>query len=234
MGAGGREGESIGRTHRLKAAKAGREKAKQAAVPGAPDCLRCILATAATCLAATLVVVWLAAGCGLDPCGAHGECSGVFVAECTCTGGFSGDACQYAEEYSVRGCATEQHCGDYNRTSSSCDGAPVYQLGGPDGPVLYRHTGRLTNWALGPSKRRGDCAAIPALSSSRSQLGLGTVFVRSQYKSEYDQVATASGTGDPTEEPPSSPLFEGEFGGWRDFEAPLGSQLGTVTVHDSR
>ena len=39
-----------------------------------------------------------------------------------------------------------------------CDGVPTYQLGGPDGPVLYRlYDGGSTHWYVGPSDRLNDC-----------------------------------------------------------------------------
>ena len=54
--------------------------------------------------------------------------------------------------------------GDYangNTDPTLCDNAPVFQAGGPDGPVLYRvydsyHGG--TSWVVGPSDRLNDCS----------------------------------------------------------------------------
>ena len=177
-----------------------------------------------SCLSATLVIVWLASGCGLAPCGEHGNCDGIFSATCICNGGYYGDACQYSARYVVEGCVVRSHCGTFNETNLRCDGAPVYQSGA-NGPVLYRHTGRATNWAVGPARRKVDCAAIPALSSFTTSNSELVVYARSYW---HDSGTAVDATG----EPPSSPLFEGSFGGWRDFGAPHGSQLGTVKVRD--
>ena len=39
-----------------------------------------------------------------------------------------------------------------------CDGVPTYQLGGPDGPVLYRYyDDGSTYWFVGPSDALNDC-----------------------------------------------------------------------------
>ena len=40
-----------------------------------------------------------------------------------------------------------------------CDGVLTYQLGGPDGPVLYRFYdgGGSTQWVVGPSDALNDC-----------------------------------------------------------------------------
>jgi hypothetical protein len=204
-------------------AKAGGMKAVKAvkAMKTDPqDTSRPAMLVMVVCLSGTLVTVWLASGCGLAPCGAHGVCEGIFMASCACTDGFLGDACQYGAQYEVEGCHVQRHCGTFNQTSYRCDRAPVYQLGGDDGPVLYRHTTRDTNWAIGPSSRKVDCAAIPALSSFTQGVTEHVVYVRSY----FDGVLL--------EEPPSSLHFDGSFGGWRDFEAPHGSQLGAVQVRD--
>lgn len=198
-------------------------KAVKAMKKDPQDASRPAMMILVSCLSGTLVVVWLAAGCGLAPCGAHGVCEGIFMASCACIDGFLGDRCQYGAQYVAEGCHVERHCGTFNQTSYRCDRVPVYQLGGADGPVLYRHTARETNWAIGPSSRKMDCAAIPALSSFTQADSV--VYVRSY----FDDL---SFTADASEEPPSSPLFDGTFGGWRDFEAPHGSQLGAVKVRD--
>lgn len=177
-----------------------------------------------SCLSATLVIVWLASGCGLAPCGDHGTCDGIFSASCICKRGYSGDACQYSARYVVEGCSIRSHCGMFNETNLRCDGAPVYQSG-VNGPVLYRHTGRATNWAVGPARRKVDCAAIPVLSSLTTSDSDLVVYARSFWHDPSSPV-------DAMDEPPSSSLFEGSFGGWRDFGAPHGSQLGTVKVRD--
>ena len=84
--------------------------------------------------------------------------------------------------YDVAGCSNPAHCGtfvavparctsgDYCPGGSEarpgwtaatlCDNAPVFQAGGPDGPVLYRiyNSGDgSTRWIVGPSDRLNDC-----------------------------------------------------------------------------
>jgi hypothetical protein len=204
----------------VKAAKAAR--AAQQTVAQTADASHPAMLALVFCLSATVVIVWLASGCGLAPCGAHGTCDGVFAATCVCLDGFLGDSCQYGNRYKVEGCHVGSHCGTFNQTSYTCDRAPVYQLS-TDGPVLYRHTGRTTNWAIGPSERKRDCVAIPALSSVTSGDRGSIVYARSYW---HDSSAPVEAT----DEPPSSPHFDGAFGGWRDFEAPHGSQLGAVKV----
>ena len=204
----------------MKAAKVARA-VKQSA-PYGGDASRPALLGVVLCLTATTGIVWLTSGCGLSPCGAHGMCDGVFAATCICLDGYLGSSCQYGTHYKVEGCHVRSRCGTFNQTSYTCDRAPVYQLGDTDGPVLYRHTGRTTDWAVGPSERKRDCAAIPALSSITTGGGASLVYARSYW---HD-----SSRVEATEEPPSSPHFDGSFGGWRDFEAPHGSQLGAVQV----
>lgn len=44
--------------------------------------------------------------------------------------------------------------------ATMCDGVPTYQLGGPDGPVLFRYysdRSGSTRWRVGPSGRLNDC-----------------------------------------------------------------------------
>lgn len=67
---------------------------------------------------------------------------------------------QFAESYTISHCANSDHCGTFRRVAANCtsgyrcpggfaqhsnstdpslcNGAPVYQLGGSDGPVLFR------------------------------------------------------------------------------------------------
>ena len=94
--------------------------------------------------------------------------------------------------YTVTGCSDESHCGVFTRVPANCasgyhcpgganaddntdptlcNNAPVYQEGGPDGPVLFRSYYRAethqeatvlqggvgTKWYVGPSHRLRDC-----------------------------------------------------------------------------
>eukprot|EP01046_Picozoa_sp_COSAG06_P055111 COSAG06_NODE_10022_length_1766_cov_132.211758_2_plen_209_part_00 len=93
--------------------------------------------------------------------------------------------------YTVTGCSDESRCGVFTRVLASCasghycpggdyangntdptlcDSAPVYQEGGPGGPVLYRRyyasDGGSTYWAVGPSDRLNDCYGGPYYLSS--------------------------------------------------------------------
>eukprot|EP01044_Picomonas_judraskeda_P008310 COSAG03_NODE_941_length_5251_cov_254.015334_3_plen_172_part_00 len=92
----------------------------------------------------------------------------------------------FAASYDVVGCSIPAQCGTFvvvqARCTSGdycpggpnvrpgwtnpalCDGVPVYQSGGPNGPVLYRvyaQNNELTGWILGPSDRLNDCAMGP-------------------------------------------------------------------------
>lgn len=172
------------------------------------------LAMLGVVLAVVIGTVHFSTGCGNSPCaGDQGECTGFLWAECVCTGGvYSGEHCQFSEMYDVSGCSNPATCGMFNRTLQLCDDAPVYQLGGrEDGPVLYRSTTQnqrepSTNWAVGPSARRTDCAPIPVLGGAEGVPnvtitggGLAFVYARSYY---YD-VADADLWG-PAELAPSA------------------------------
>ena len=88
----------------------------------------------------------------------------------------------FAEAYTLTGCADAARCGTFRHVAaryasgdycpggadehsgstdrSMCDGTPVYQKGGGDGPVLYRveaSDGR-TVWAVRDSSTLEDCA----------------------------------------------------------------------------
>jgi len=87
----------------------------------------------------------------------------------------------FAASYDVAGCSNPAHCGTFVAVQASCtsgrscpggqyarpgwtdatqcDGVPTYQLGGPDGPVLYRayFGDDGTYWVVGPSDRLNDC-----------------------------------------------------------------------------
>ena len=90
--------------------------------------------------------------------------------------------------YDVAGCSNPAHCGTFVAVqarctsgdvcpggayarpgwtdATQCDGVPTYQLGGPDGPVLYRNyysdEGAFvaTDWEVGPSDRLNDCTRM--------------------------------------------------------------------------
>eukprot|EP01046_Picozoa_sp_COSAG06_P053846 COSAG06_NODE_9414_length_1907_cov_18.771571_2_plen_164_part_00 len=83
--------------------------------------------------------------------------------------------------YDVAGCSNPAHCGTFVAVparctsgvlcpggagarpgwtdATMCDGVQTYQLGGPDGPVLFRwyYSGGSTQWFVGPSDRLNDC-----------------------------------------------------------------------------
>ena len=93
---------------------------------------------------------------------------------------------QFADSYTLSGCATAAHCGVFGRVAAHCtdpmgwgrcpggdyarpgwtdatlcDGAPVYQRrgGGADGAVLFRWrwSDGSTAWLVGPSTTLADC-----------------------------------------------------------------------------
>ena len=86
----------------------------------------------------------------------------------------------FDDTYDVAGCSNPAHCGVFTRVPASCtsgywcpggryangntdptlcDSAPVYQEGGPGGPVLYRayFGDGDTQWTVGPSVALNDC-----------------------------------------------------------------------------
>ena len=116
--------------------------------------------------------------CTFD-CGAHGRGGGGATA-CTCDDGYTGERCEFAPSYNISGCSSSlyardgslfdpSHCGIFVRTPShQCDGAPTYQLGGSDGPGLFRHRcaqdstcAGKTRWVVASSTHLADCDEYP-------------------------------------------------------------------------
>lgn len=120
--------------------------------------------------------------CG-SVCGAHGSWEGDIVAAqaagtcgdgcfdstcghaCRCfdgyvTGNYQDLPCQLAPTYVVSGALAIAYNGRYERLEKhTCGSAPVYQLGGEGGSVLYRHNGVYgSDWLVGSSERIVDCS----------------------------------------------------------------------------
>eukprot|EP01046_Picozoa_sp_COSAG06_P010894 COSAG06_NODE_608_length_13862_cov_86.760355_5_plen_265_part_00 len=126
--------------------------------------------------------------CWDSPCKNGGTCTdGVGSYTCDCPPEFTGPeftpACEpWPLHYTVTGCSDESQCGVFTRVPANCasgdhcpggyyangntdptlcDNAPVFQAGGPDGPVLYRfYFDGGTVWRVGPSDRLNDCYPI--------------------------------------------------------------------------
>ena len=89
---------------------------------------------------------------------------------------------QFAESYTISGCADPAHCGTFTRVPASCtsgdrcpggayeysgntdptlcNGVPAYQKGGDGGPVLYRYawSDGDTRWKVADSSALDTCA----------------------------------------------------------------------------
>eukprot|EP01046_Picozoa_sp_COSAG06_P032147 COSAG06_NODE_3190_length_5707_cov_57.591655_8_plen_170_part_00 len=120
--------------------------------------------------------------------------------------------------YDVAGCSNPAHCGTVVVVQASCtsgdscpggrdtdptlcDNAPVFQAGGPDGPVLFRYYfGGSTFWAVGPSDRLNDCDPDYVYLVSDSNPGpLGDAPTAFEYNNgagwrDYDNGAYSYGT----------------------------------------
>jgi hypothetical protein len=102
----------------------------------------------------------------------------------------------FDESYTLRGCSNPAHCGTFHRVAANCtsdrtwaaggycpggayeysgsndptlcSGAPVYQQGGDDGPVLYfsQQQRGETSWWVGDSQVLEDCAGSVAYAFS--------------------------------------------------------------------
>lgn len=107
----------------------------------------------------------------------------------------------YASSYIVSGCSqrASSYCGVFTRVDASCancmsncnhcpgfdqangntdptlcDGAPAYQKGGTDGPVLYRvYENGYTKWYLSSSNALESCYSFSPAYKSQSNHGLG-------------------------------------------------------------
>ena len=79
-------------------------------------------------------------------------------ATCTCDSGWTGERCQLAPAYELRGSAVVGLRGVYQRTTHNCGGRPVYQLKdeGVSGAVLFRAAGQ-SGWMFGLASRMDDC-----------------------------------------------------------------------------
>eukprot|EP01043_Picozoa_sp_COSAG02_P005575 COSAG02_NODE_152_length_33208_cov_13.316591_15_plen_690_part_00 len=132
------------------------------------------------------------------------------------------------QAYLLSGCSNPAHCGTFfrvaahctsgdhcpggryangNTDSTLCDGAPVYQLGGPDGPVLYRWVGAksdtFTTWYV------SDSSTLTTCDGSGVDCKRGGCYL----KSAHGPVCRS--TSDCPEGLPTEQAFEG----WKDFEA---------------
>ena len=58
------------------------------------------------------------------------------------------------------------HRGNYLKTLHNCSGKPVFQLGGPSGPILYQPDNDSGGWMVGPVNNLFSCAATGYLASS--------------------------------------------------------------------
>eukprot|EP01043_Picozoa_sp_COSAG02_P012290 COSAG02_NODE_472_length_21636_cov_767.911366_14_plen_846_part_00 len=104
-------------------------------------------------------------------CGEHGrwEDPVAGICSCTCLDGYVTrdiyihsseeavkDQCRLAPAYVVSGAPDSAYNGRYDRLEGhKCGSAPVWQLGGEGGKVLYNQGVAL--WAFGPSERIKDC-----------------------------------------------------------------------------
>jgi hypothetical protein len=133
----------------------------------------------------------------------------------------------FDDTYTLTGCRVESHCGVYTRVCANCasgdncpggdnaygntdptlcDSAPVFQKGGPDGPVLYRlNGGGYVRWVVGPSERLNDCSrGRPYLYSADNPGNLGDA--------------------------PTAPGYSAGDG-WTDPDAQSGRNRGTIAVN---
>ena len=110
---------------------------------------------------------------GSPTCGAHGSGEDLVAGEkiCTCCDGYvtggvgsNGTAalhCRLAPTYVLSGATDSAYNGRYERLADhECLGAPVYQLGGSGGSVLYRRRTLATtlgDWYVGSDAFIADC-----------------------------------------------------------------------------
>ena len=100
------------------------------------------------------------------------------------------DCVQFAESYTIAGCADPAHCGTFTRVPANCtsgdwcpggareyfgntdptlcNGAPAYQKGDGDGPVLLRfqNSGGITYWDVADSSALDTCSPYGYLYSA--------------------------------------------------------------------
>ena len=145
------------------------------------------------------VDIWCGGWVGSYPCSSSDLVDGCICSrgmyECRTDGDLFGEQCdiKYAESYALSGCSDPDHCGVFRRVDARCtsgedcpggvyersgnldpalcDGAPVYQRGGGDGPVLHRvgDGDGSTQWEVGDSSALEDCSSdSDFLGSARS------------------------------------------------------------------
>ena len=113
--------------------------------------------------------------------------------ECECIDESSaGDLCICTLAYTLTGCADASYCGTFVRTDHVCDGAPTYQLGGVDGPGLYRvtWTDGTKRWLVNSSARLAGCTVAAGEGLSSCPIGSVTPV---QVGTWYDYRASAYG-----------------------------------------
>ena len=123
----------------------------------------------------------------------------------------------FAEAYTLSGCTNPDHCGTFRRVAarcasgdycpggqyelsstdpSLCGGAPVYQKGGADGPVLWRreYSAGRTAWLVGASSALETCYRYPggAYLGSATKYQAGGPPTAPAYSTEVNQYG---GTG---------------------------------------
>jgi hypothetical protein len=173
----------------------------------------CCFGVVAVLVLVVLAVLYFTLGCGSSaPCGIHTESYG-----CGLT---TAGSC-FADAYTLAGCADPAHCGLFRRVLARCTsgdscpggeyeysgstdltlchGAPAYQRGGGEGPVLYRFEGwdDTTGWRVADSSALDTCS----------------------WNSLYLESATIDQPGPPTAPAYSTGTNAHDGTGWRDNDA---------------
>ena len=134
---------------------------------------------------------------------------------------------EYAETYTLTGCSDPDHCGVFrrvaarctggdgaarascpggqyefsgNRDPTLCAGAPVYQRGGDDGPVMFRYDTTAVYGSVYSRWKVGDSTALESCDS-------GTYLISAE-------------SNQPSGGPPTDLAYSGAEGGaWADHDA---------------
>ena len=114
-------------------------------------------------------------GCTADVgCEPHGKCGPDGKCYCENGGVYFGDRCDHARGYTVTGAlpprdGVPELNGDYLLVNGLlCNGKPVYQTRGKDGPMIYSPT--QGDWFIGPAYRAKECQASGYLYQSNEPI----------------------------------------------------------------
>lgn len=135
----------------------------------------------------------------------------------------------WSESYTIRGCNNKAYCGVFVRVpahcksggrcgsdSTACDGAPVYQLGDADGPVLFRQ-----RWVVGSPYP--DSLVWVVATSSSSVLS----------SCDYTRRSNVLVSGDADPEHSGSPIAAIYTGTWLDRTSWPQYRCGEPPLHPS-